>query len=112
MTYTLAMAADQGIETASDGVAEVSMTKARASLTALIREVAWGRKVGAFKERGERTAYVVTPDLYKQALRDRAIIDELHRRTQEPGVGDAYDEEQSRIIRGAIHAAALTVDST
>jgi hypothetical protein len=110
MTYTLAMAADQGIEMASDGVAEVSMTKARASLTALIREVAWGRKVGAFKERGERTAYVVTPDLYKQALRDRAIIDELHRRTDPGGGATAYDEGKSRVIREALHSAALAVD--
>ncbi|MEV6737928.1 hypothetical protein AB0N14_13735 [Streptomyces sp. NPDC051104] len=71
------MAAEQGIEIAEDGVAEVSMTKARASLTALIREVAWGRKVGAFKERGERTAYLVTPDFYRQALEDRARLKSL-----------------------------------
>lgn len=77
MTYTLAMASDQGIEIAKDGVAEVSMTKARASLTALIRAVAWGRKVGAFKERGERTAYVVTPEFYEQAIADRARIESL-----------------------------------
>lgn len=77
MTYTLAMAADQGIQIADDGVAEVSMTKARASLTALIREVAWGRKVGAFKERGERTAYLVTPDFYRRAIEDRARLESL-----------------------------------
>lgn len=77
MTYTLAMAADQGIQIADDGVAEVSMTKARASLTALIREVAYGRKVGAFKERGERTAYLVTADFYRQALEDRARLESL-----------------------------------
>ncbi|MCW7941627.1 hypothetical protein AAW14_06155 [Streptomyces hygroscopicus] len=77
MTYTLAMAVDQGIEIAEDGVAEVSMTKARASLTALIREVAWGKKTGAFKERGERTAYLVTPEFYKQALDDRARLESL-----------------------------------
>lgn len=110
MTYTLAMAADQGIQIAEDGVAEVSMTKARASLTALIREVAWGRKVGAFKERGERTAYLVTPAFYEQALRDRAIIDELHRRTDPGGGPTAYEEGKARTIRDALHTAALTID--
>lgn len=111
MTYTLAMPADQRIEIAEDGVAEVAMTHARANLTHLLREVRYGKRPGAFTERGERSAYVVPPDFYEQAVRDRAIIDELHRRTQEPGTGDAYDEEQSRTIRGAIHAAALAVDS-
>lgn len=111
MTYTLAMPADQRIEIAEDGVAEVAMTHARANLTHLLREVRYGKRPGAFTERGERSAYVVPPDFYEQAVRDRAIIDELHRRTQEPGTGDAYDEEQSRTIRRAIHAAALAVDS-
>ncbi|MFE3031532.1 type II toxin-antitoxin system prevent-host-death family antitoxin [Streptomyces canus] len=105
------MAADQGIRIADDGVAEVSMTDARANLTPLLRDVRYGGRPGAFTERGARSAYVVPPDFYERAIRDRAIIDELHRRTQDPGVGDAYDEEQSRIIRGAIHAAALAVDS-
>jgi len=112
MTYTLAMAADQGISTAEDGVAEVSMTSARANLTALIREVRYGKRTAAFTERGERSAYVVPPDFYEQAIRDRAIIDELHRRTETPGAdAKSYDESKSRIIREAIHAAALAVDS-
>lgn len=68
MTYTLFMPADQRIQIASDGVAEVKMTDARAALTALIRDVRWGGKVGAFTERGERTAYLVTPDFYERAL--------------------------------------------
>jgi len=74
MTYTLAMAAEQGIQIADDGVVEVSMTKARALLTALIRDVRWGRKVGAFTERGERTAYVVTPEFYEEAHAARPLI--------------------------------------
>ena len=111
MTYTLAMAADQGIRTADDGVAEVSMTDARANLTQLLRDVRYGRRPAAFTERGERSAYVVPPDFYERAVRDRAIIDELHRRTQDPGVGDSYGEADSRTIRSAIHSAALAVDS-
>lgn len=70
MTYTLFMPADQGIRTAADGVAEVSMTEARANLTELIRGVRYGAGVAAFKERGERRAYVVTPDFYEQAQRE------------------------------------------
>jgi hypothetical protein len=63
------MAADQGVRInfADDGVAEVSMTDARASLTSLIRGVRYGNDVGAFTERGERSAYVVTPALYEHA---------------------------------------------
>ncbi|WP_406324426.1 type II toxin-antitoxin system Phd/YefM family antitoxin [Streptomyces niveus] len=68
------MAADQGIQTADDGVAEVSMTQARANLTALIREVRYGGRTAAFTERGERSAYVVPPDAYKQSLEDRLTI--------------------------------------
>lgn len=78
MTYTLAMAADQGIEIAEDGVAEVAMTKARAALTALIREVRWGGRPGAFTERGERVALVVAPDVYGQALSDRRFVAAFH----------------------------------
>ena len=112
MTYTLAMAAEQGISIAEDGVAEVSMTSARANLTQLLRDVRYGKRPGAFTERGERSAYVVPPDFYEQAVRDRAIIDELHRRTQTPGAGaHSYDEVTSRTIRDALHSAALAVDS-
>ncbi|MGW4222950.1 type II toxin-antitoxin system prevent-host-death family antitoxin [Streptomyces bauhiniae] len=105
------MAADQGIRNAEDGVAEVSMTDARANLTQLIREVRYGGRPAAFTERGSRSAYVVPPGFYEQAVRDRAIIDELHRRTETPGVGaTSYDEIKSRTIREALHSAALTVD--
>lgn len=69
MTYTLAMAADQGIQIADDGIAEVSMTDARAYLTRLIRTVRESAVIGAFTERGERRAYVVTPDFYDRAVR-------------------------------------------
>ncbi|MFD4968901.1 type II toxin-antitoxin system prevent-host-death family antitoxin [Streptomyces sp. NPDC058424] len=68
------MAADQGIQIAEDGVAEVSMTDARANLTQLIREVRYGGRSAAFTERGARSAYVVPADFYKQALEDRATV--------------------------------------
>jgi prevent-host-death family protein len=111
MTYTLAMAADQGIRIASDGVNEVAMTHARANLTQLLRDVRYGKRPGAFTERGERSAYVVPPEFYEQAVRDRAIIDELHRRTEDPGGGaPAYDQGKARTVREALHAAALAVD--
>lgn len=111
MTYTLAMALHPKIEIKKDGVAEVGMTDARAALTSLIREVSWGQRPGAFSERGTRVAMVVPLAFYEQAVRDRAIIDELHRRTQDPGTGDAYDAVKSHTIREAIHSAALAVDS-
>ncbi|MCP9205541.1 type II toxin-antitoxin system Phd/YefM family antitoxin [Streptomyces sp. NEAU-Y11] len=107
------MAADQGIRIAEDGTSEVSMTEARANLTRLIREVRYGGRPAAFTERGARSAYVVPPEFYEQALRDRAIIDELHRRTQTPGAGaDSYDEVKSRTIREALGSAAFAVDNS
>jgi hypothetical protein len=112
MTYTLAMALHPKIRIADDGVAEVAMTDARAALTSFIREVSWGGRTGGFTERGKRVAVVVPPDFYEQAIRDRAIIDELHRRTETPGAGaHSYDEVTSRTIREALHSAALAVDS-
>lgn len=111
MTYTLAMAVDQGIQIAEDGTAEVSMTGARANLTKLIRVVREDGRPGSFTERGERRAYLVPPDFYERALRDRAIIDELHRRTENPGADSKpYDQSQARTIREALHSAALAVD--
>lgn len=89
MTYTLAMAA-KGIEIADDGVAEVSMTDARAHLTALIRDVRYGGRIGSFTERGNRRAYVVTPDFYEQAMRDRVWIEAFQARLAE------LPEEQQR----------------
>lgn len=74
MTYTLAMASDKGIQIAEDGIAEVSMTDARALLTPFIRDVRWGNRIGAFTERGDRNAYVVKPDFYEQALLDRRML--------------------------------------
>lgn len=110
MPYTLAMAAEQGISIADDGVAEVSMTYARANLTQLLRDVRYGKRPGAFTERSARSAYVVPPEFYEQALRDRAIIDELHRRTDPGGGSSAYEEGKARTIREALHDAALAVD--
>lgn len=79
MTYTLFMPADQGIRIAEDGVAEVSMTEARANLTPLLRGVRYGDRVGAFTERGERSAYVVTPEFYEHATRARHALESLTR---------------------------------
>jgi prevent-host-death family protein len=93
-------------------VEQMGVSDARANLTEVIAKVRLLGQQVVLTRRDKPQAVLVSHDFYVQALRDRAIIDELHRRTQEPGVGDAYDEEQSRIIRGAIHAAALTVDST
>ncbi|MEV8418767.1 type II toxin-antitoxin system prevent-host-death family antitoxin [Streptomyces niveus] len=87
------MAADQGIQTADDGVAEVSMTHARANLTALIREVRYAGSTAAFTERGERSAYVVPPAFYEQAQKDRAFMATVERALKEA----SSDEERIAI---------------
>lgn len=112
MTYTLAMAADQGIQIADDEVAEVSMTDARANLTQLLREVRYGGRAAAFTERGERSAYVVPPKFYEQALQDMAVLEQLRRRTEDPGPAAKPDERiKADAVRGALKAAELAVDS-
>lgn len=111
MTYTLAMPADQRIEIAKDGVAEVAMTHARANLTQLLREVRYGKRPGAFTERGERSAYVVPPEFYEQAVRDHALLEELRRRGEEPGPDStAHDRMRAETIRSALYSVELAVD--
>lgn len=83
MTYTLTMAADQGVKIADDGVAEVSMTHARANLTHLLREVGYGKRPGAFTERGKRSAYVVPPDFYERAESYRVFMERLLRASED-----------------------------
>lgn len=83
MPYTLAMAVHPKIEIKEDGVAEVSMTYARAALTSLIREVSWGQRPGAFTERGKRVAMVVPPDFYDQAGTDRRFVQAIERMPEE-----------------------------
>lgn len=68
MFYTLAMTAESKIVIATDGVAEVGMTHARANLTALVRDVAYGGRVGALTERGARQVILVTPEFYERAV--------------------------------------------
>jgi PHD/YefM family antitoxin component YafN of YafNO toxin-antitoxin module len=112
MTYTLAMAADQGIQIADDGVAEVSMTYARANLTQLLRDVRYGKRSGAFTERKERSAYVVPPDFYEQAARDRALLEYLRRRAEEPAEDAKPDARlNARVLREALAAAERDVDA-
>jgi antitoxin (DNA-binding transcriptional repressor) of toxin-antitoxin stability system len=80
MTYTLAMAAEQGIRIAKDGTPEVSMTDARAHLTAFVRGVRWGKKVSAFTERGERSAYVVPTEFFDRTRVLQRALDLLKER--------------------------------
>ncbi|MBC2903188.1 type II toxin-antitoxin system Phd/YefM family antitoxin [Streptomyces cupreus] len=105
------MAADQGIQTADDGVAEVSMTSARANLTQLLRDVRYGGRPGAFTERGERSAYVVPPDFYEQALRDRALVELLERRAQRVMDPDAPVKNHAQALRVELDLARQDVDA-
>lgn len=114
MTYTLAMAAEQGIEISKDGVAEVAMTKARAALTSLIRAVRWGGRAGAFTERGERVAFVVSPEVYEQAIRDREVLEQLELAATAPRGLSIHNHaevtERARVIREALDEAKLHAD--
>ncbi|WP_189396983.1 type II toxin-antitoxin system Phd/YefM family antitoxin [Streptomyces sp. FBKL.4005] len=89
------MALHPKIEIKSDGVADVAMTDARAALTSLIREVSWGQRPGAFTERGKRVAMVVPPEFYEQALRDRAVIELLRKRSEEAASSEHPELQKS-----------------
>lgn len=114
MTYTLAMAADQGIQIADDGVGEVSMTYARANLTQLLREVRYGKRPGAFTERGERSAYVVPPEFYEEAERNREVLARLRGFVGLPAGASAETHpellDRSRIAYELLTEAGLPLD--
>ncbi|MFD5697494.1 type II toxin-antitoxin system Phd/YefM family antitoxin [Streptomyces lasiicapitis] len=93
------MAADQDIRIADDGTAEVSMTAARANLTRLIRTVRENGRPAAFTERGERRAYVVTPDFYEQALSNRRKVAALEAALDELPPSERPQELLKLIIR-------------
>jgi prevent-host-death family protein len=102
MTYTLFMPADQRIQIADDGVAEVPMTHARAALTALIREVSWGKRPGAFTERGSRVAVVIPTEEYEGL----AVLRELRKYVEELEAGTAPDHAHKARILGEALALA------
>lgn len=114
MTYTLAMAADQGIQIADDGVAEVSMTDARANLTQLLRDVRYGKRSAAFTERGARSAYVVPPEFYEEAQRNREVLARLRGFVGMPPGTSAADSpellERSRVTHELLTEAGFRLD--
>ncbi|MDR3081331.1 MAG: type II toxin-antitoxin system Phd/YefM family antitoxin [Streptomyces sp.] len=108
------MAADQGIQIADDGVAEVSMTDARANLTQLLREVRYGKRTAAFTERGARSAYVVPPEDYDEAERNREVLERLRGMVglpADPSVEVKPDRlQRSRIVYEALTSAGFPLD--
>ena len=106
MTYTLAMASDQHIQIAEDGVAEVAMTHARASLTELIRGVRWGGHVAAFTERGTRVAMVVPPDFYEKAIGDRRALTAMV-----AALADAPPEQRDKLVVDLVQRVLVPGDS-
>lgn len=91
MSYTLTMAIDQEPEIADDGVQEVPLTIARPMLTRLIEQVREDGLVSALTVRGRRRAYLVTPDFYEQATKDRAFMQAVERMLKE--LPEAEQEE-------------------
>lgn len=108
MTYTLTMTESKGIQIADDGIAEVSMTDARAWLTRLIRTVLEGGRVGTFTERGERRAYVVNPAFYDRALEDRLTAEAFRRMVDELPNEKRRTELMQDLTRYREHLAGST----
>jgi prevent-host-death family protein len=89
----------------------MGVSDVRQNMTEVIAEVRLLGTPVVLTRREKPQAALVSVEFYERAIRDRAIIDELHRRTETPGVGaTSYDVTKSRTIREAIHQAALTVD--
>lgn len=84
MAYTFAMATDQELKIAPDGVQEVPLTKARPLLTRLIEQAREDGLDSALTVRGRRRAYLVTPDFYERTSREHAAIERV--REQWPDV--------------------------
>lgn len=109
MSYTLAMASDLEPRIAEDGVQEVPLTKARALLTRVIEQAREDGLLSALTVRGRRRAYVVTPDFYEQALRDRETLRYLRQRATETLSEDAKPEvkRKRQAFADALDAAEL-----
>ncbi|MFJ4932361.1 type II toxin-antitoxin system prevent-host-death family antitoxin [Streptomyces pseudovenezuelae] len=93
-------------------VERMGVSDARANLTDVIARVRLLGLQVVLTRREKPQAVLVSPEFHEQAIRDRAIIDELHRRTEEPaGDAKAHDHIKARTVREALHAAALAVDA-
>ncbi|WP_393075138.1 type II toxin-antitoxin system Phd/YefM family antitoxin [Streptomyces sp. LN704] len=56
--------------------------------------------------RGKEAAVIVGYDFYEQALEDRAVIEQLRQRAEEPPAGAKADvQNKARVIREALAAA-------
>lgn len=95
MAYTFAMAPDQEPKIAPDGVQEVTLTQARPLLTRLIEQAREDGLDSALTVRGRRRAYLVTPDFYEQATRDRNFLELLRQGLEKasPEQRDALGQE-------------------
>jgi prevent-host-death family protein len=90
----------------------MGVSDARANMTEVIAEARLLDVDFVLTRRDKPQAVLISVKRYEQAIRDRAIIYELHRRTETPGVGaTSYDEGKSRTIREALHSSALAVDA-
>lgn len=87
------------------------IAEARNVLGEVISRARYAGEPTVLINRGKEAAVIVGYDFYEQALRDRAIIDELHRRTEPTEDATSPEKVKARQVREALHAAALTVDS-
>ncbi|MFI0768587.1 type II toxin-antitoxin system Phd/YefM family antitoxin [Streptomyces sp. NPDC021218] len=94
-------------------VHRAKIAEARNVLGEVIARARFGGEPTILVNRGKDAAVIVSPEFYEQALRDRAIIDELHRRTETSGVdAKSFEQGQARAVREALHSAALAVDDS
>lgn len=63
--------------------------------------------------RGKEAAVIVSHPFYEQALQDRALVEELRRRAEEPPAGAKADQRvRAQTLREALHSAELAVDES
>ena len=88
------------------------IAEARNVLGEVISRARYADEPTILVNRGKEAAVIVSHPFYEQALQDRALIEELRRRAEEPSAGAKPDQRvNAEALRGALYAAELAVDS-
>jgi prevent-host-death family protein len=88
------------------------IAEARNVLGEVISRARYADEPTVLINRGKEAAVIVSHRFYEQALRDRALIEFLQQRAEEPADGaKAHEQGRARAIREALDAAGRDVQA-